>query len=107
MTITWSIRSGSPSKNCFSAAASLASKAAVLRASTSSAARLSRSGFRPVRITSAPSARARRVVSSPMPALPPITTTVCPRSSGSGWVGREVASVVMTPSVDGVDDGSR
>jgi hypothetical protein len=28
-------------------------------------------------------ARARRAVSSPMPALPPITTTVCPRSSGS------------------------
>jgi hypothetical protein len=30
-----------------------------------------------------PSARARRAVSNPMPALPPITTTVCPRSSGS------------------------
>jgi hypothetical protein len=25
-------------------------------------------------------------VSSPMPELPPITTTVCPSSSGSGWV---------------------
>ncbi len=31
--------------------------------------------------------RARRAVSSPMPPLPPITTTVCPRSPGSGWMG--------------------
>src|SRR5215467_12075781 len=34
-------------------------------------------------MTSAPSDRARRAVSSPIPALPPITTTVCPISSGS------------------------
>ena len=46
-----------------------------------------RSGLRPVRMTSAPSARARRAVSSPMPALPPITTTVWPSSSGSRPVG--------------------
>ena len=46
------------------------------------------SAFRPVRITLAPSARARRAVSNPMPALPPITTTVCPRSSGSRWMER-------------------
>ena len=45
------------------------------------AARSSRSGSRAVRTTSAPSARARRAVSRPMPALPPITTTVCPSSS--------------------------
>jgi hypothetical protein len=36
-----------------------------------------------VRITPAPSLLARRAVSSPMPALPPITTTVCPSSCGS------------------------
>jgi hypothetical protein len=42
--------------------------------------------------TSAPSARARRAVSSPMPELPPITTTVCPGSSGS----RLMAGVVVT-----------
>jgi len=51
---------------------SVASKAAVRCVSTSSAACLSRSGLRPARITSAPSARARRAVSSPMPALRPI-----------------------------------
>ena len=39
-------------------------------------------GSRAVTITSAPSARARRAVSRPMPELPPITTTVCPSSSG-------------------------
>jgi len=42
----------------------------VLSASTSVAARLRRSEFRAVKITFAPSARARRAVSSPMPALP-------------------------------------
>ena len=46
-------------------------------------ARSRRSGLRAVMITSAPSARARRAVSSPMPALPPITTTVCPSSAGA------------------------
>ena len=39
---------------------------------------LEASRSRPVRMTSAPSARASRAVSSPMPALPPITTTVWP-----------------------------
>ena len=75
----------------------MASKAAVLSASSSLAARWRRSGFRPVRITLAPSARARRAVSSPMPALPPITTTVCPRSSGSRWMGKVVVAVLMIP----------
>ncbi len=56
-----------------------------------------RSGLRAVRMTSAPSARARRAVSSPMPALPPITTTVCPSSSGSCWAGETVAAVAMAP----------
>ncbi len=41
----------------------------------------SRSGSRPTRTTSAPSERARRAVSRPIPALPPIRTTVCPASS--------------------------
>jgi hypothetical protein len=63
-------------------------------APSSSAACLSRSGLRPVRMTSAPSARARRAVSSPMPALPPITTTVCPTSAGSRWVERGVVALV-------------
>ena len=30
-----------------------------------------------------------------MPALPPITTTVCPRSSGSRWLGETVRAVFM------------
>jgi hypothetical protein len=76
-------RAATPLKNCSTEAGSVASKAAVLPPSTSSAARLSRSGSRPVMMTSAPSARARRALSRPIPALPPITTTVCPRSSGS------------------------
>ena len=62
----------------------MASNAGVVLAAPSSfAARWRRSGFRAARISFAPSARARRAVSSPMPALPPITTTVCPSSSGS------------------------
>lgn len=52
-------------------------------------------GVPAVRMTSAPSARARRAVSSPMPALPPITTTVCPRSSGSCWVREAKVAVFM------------
>src|SRR5262249_46384269 len=76
---------------------SAASKAAVLRASTSLAACWRRSAFRPVRITLAPSARARRAVSNPMPALPPITTTVCPRSSGSRWMGGGVTVLIVPP----------
>ena len=74
---------------------SVASKAAVLSAPSSLAARCRRSGFRPVRITLAPSARARRAVSSPMPALPPITTTVCPSSSGSRRMGEGLVTVLM------------
>src|SRR5205085_2575591 len=52
---------------------------------------------RPVRITSAPSARARRAVSSPMPALPPITTTVCPSSSGSRVVALNGCAPIGSP----------
>src|SRR5262249_40928950 len=55
--------------------------------------------LRPVRMTLAPSARARRAVSSPMPALPPMTTTVWPSSSGSRWVDTAVIAVVMIPPV--------
>ena len=76
---------------------SAASKAALLRAPTSSPASRRRSGSRPVRTTSAPSARAWRVVSSPMPALPPMITTgsagqpgraLRERAAGSGARGR-------------------
>ena len=57
-------------------------------------------GIRPVRMTSTPSARARLAVSRPMPALPPITTTVWPSSSGSRLVGAVgVAVVIASPSV--------
>jgi hypothetical protein len=49
----------------------------------------------------APSARARRAVSSPMPALPPITTTVCPTSSGSRWGFIAGVAVVMIPPMRG------
>jgi hypothetical protein len=42
-----------------------------------------RPGLRPVRMTAAPSARARRAAPGPMPALPPITATACPARSGS------------------------
>ena len=34
-----------------------------------------------------------------MPALPPITTTVCPASSGSRWAGTGVVALVMVPPV--------
>jgi hypothetical protein len=44
--------------------------------------------LRPTGMTLAPWARARRAVSSPMPVLPPITTTVCPGKSGSRAVKR-------------------
>jgi hypothetical protein len=57
----------------------------------------SRSGVRPVRTTSAPSLRARRAVSSPMPALPPMTTTVWPSSCGSRATETLVVTVVMLP----------
>jgi hypothetical protein len=39
------------------------------------AARLSRSSERPAMVTDAPSDRASRAVSNPMPELPPMTTT--------------------------------
>ena len=78
-TNTWSIGPCTPAKKSRRAAGSVASKAAVRCAPTSAAARASRSGLRPVRMTSAPSARARRAVSRPMPAEPPMQTTVCPR----------------------------
>src|ERR1700689_485917 len=87
-------------KNLARALPSLASKAAVRSAPTSSAACLSRSGLRPVRTTSAPSARARRAVSNPMPALPPITTTVCPASSGWCRTGTGRLALVMIPPLD-------
>jgi hypothetical protein len=54
-------------------------------------------GIAAVWMTSAPSARARPAVSSPMPALPPITTTVCPASSGSRSVEARVVELVMIP----------
>jgi hypothetical protein len=51
--------------------------------------------LRPVRMTLAPSARARRAVSNPIPALPPMTTTVCPSSSGSRRVDETGVEMVM------------
>src|ERR1700737_3102079 len=50
-------------------------------------------------MTSAPSARARRAVSSPMPALPPISTTVWPSNSGSRWMTTGVVVLVMIPPI--------
>src|ERR1700687_5058030 len=46
----------------------------------------------------APSARASRAVSRPMPALPPITTTVCPASADSRRMGEGVLAVLMNSS---------
>jgi hypothetical protein len=66
VTSTWSIGVGSSSKNLPSRSKSVASKAAMLAPSFE-----------------ADAVQAIRAVSSPMPALPPITTTVCPSSSGS------------------------
>src|SRR5262249_898324 len=60
--------------------------AAVLRAPSSLATRFRRSGSRAARMTSAPSARASRAVSRPMPEVPPITTTIWPASCG--FIGR-------------------
>jgi hypothetical protein len=79
----WSIVAGRSRKNRSRGAGSVASKAAVFSASSSLAARWRSSESRPVRITLAPSALALRAVSSPIPAQPPIATTVCPRSSRS------------------------
>jgi hypothetical protein len=53
-------------------------------------------GLRPARITLAASARARRAVSR---ALPPMTTTIWPRSSGLRWMDAAVVAVVMIPPV--------
>jgi len=50
-------------------------------------------------MTSAPSARASRAVSSPIPALPPIKTTVWPSSCGSRSDGEAVVAVSMVGSV--------
>src|ERR1700730_6386710 len=47
----------------------------------------------------APSARASRAVSRPMPALPPITTTVCPASGESRRKGEGVLAVLMDSSI--------
>jgi hypothetical protein len=58
-----------------------------------------------VRMTFAPSARARLAVSSPMPALPPIRTTVCPSSSASRRIADDVVDVLMTSArVTGEDE---
>src|SRR5436190_7785856 len=76
---------------------STASKAAVSRAPISVAACSSRSGLRPVSTTSAPSARAARAVAKPIPALPPITTTVWSLRSGARCVGDGVSVVVIVP----------
>src|SRR3954468_19324539 len=93
--MTWSIGPSSPAKKVSRAAGSLASNDLVLRAPTSVAACASRSGLRPVRMTPAPSARARRAVSRPMPALPPMTTMVCPSSSGWRAMGWATVAVVI------------
>src|SRR5215213_3408673 len=47
-------------------------------------------------MTSAPSVWARRAVSSPMPALPPINTTVCPASSGPRPADAGAVALVLT-----------
>ncbi len=82
VTMTWSTASAGPAKNCSSASASAASNAAVLRAPSSRAACSRRSGLRAVSIDVGALGAPRRAVSSPMPALPPMTTTVCPSSRG-------------------------
>ena len=97
MTITWSIGVERSWKNDCREAGSLASKVAVRCASSSTAARLRRSGLRPVRMTLAPSARARRAVSSPMPELPPMTTTVWPTSSGTRRAVTTLVAGFMIP----------
>jgi hypothetical protein len=32
-----------------------------------------------------------------MPALPPITTTICPSNAGSGWMGDAPVAMLMIP----------
>src|SRR5579862_92162 len=38
-----------------------------------------------------------------MPALPPITTTFCPRSPGSGWIGEVPVAMLMIPPLSSVE----
>src|SRR5215217_3034222 len=95
--MTWSIGVGRSAKNRARRSGSAASKAALLRAPSSRAARSRRPAPRAVMMTSAPSARARRAVSYPIPALPPMTTTVCPSSSASRWLGVTVGAEVIVP----------
>ena len=94
----WSIGAASAAKNASSAAESLASKAAVPSAPRSPAACCSRWG----------SAAGQDDVGSGTPcplqadagALPPMTTTVCPSSSGSRSAGSATGSIIMaSPSV--------
>src|SRR5690348_4927689 len=66
-------------------------------AASSRPVRCRRSGARATKIMSAPLARARRAVSSPMPELPPITTTVCPRRFRSRGMGDELIEAAMVP----------
>ena len=70
-------RSRKVAKNRMSRSVSLRSNAEML-APSSRPTRCRRSGSRAVRIRFAPSACARRAVSSPMPEVPPSTTTVRP-----------------------------
>src|SRR5215208_6995615 len=93
--MTWSIGVGRSLKNRARRSGLAASKEALLRAPSSRAACSRRSGLRPARMTSAPSARARRAVSRPIPALPPMTTTICPSSSGSRWIEVTVGAVLI------------
>jgi hypothetical protein len=75
VTSTWSIGAGSSAKKFASRPKSVASKAATLAPSSLPAISW-RSGFGAVMMTSAPCWLASRAVSKPMPALPPITTTL-------------------------------
>jgi len=38
-----------------------------------------------------------------MPALPPITTTVCPRSPRSGWMGEVLVAMLMIPPFNSLE----
>ena len=94
VTNTWSSGVGRSSKKASNAAVSLASNADVLRA-----VHLARRPLQTVGVAAgedhigALGARPVARVSSPMPALPPMTTTVCPRSSGS----RPAALITIPP----------
>ena len=84
---------------------SVASKAALVSASSSSAACRRRSRVPTGEDQLGPLSACSSAVSSPMPELPPITTTVCPRSWGSRRIGETVVAVVMLSSAVGVEDG--